>query len=178
MKNRSTATVALLSLVVSAVSISIAQAQTTAQLKYQQWAAQHSDWVRLHPDRARFFATHEDAAEKARQEWADWRGDKAQFSTWAEAHPGWVNSHKDRAEYFRAHPDLAEKSRHEWAEHKESRNEFTDYSKARGWNDDHHDAVRHDARDNHHDNGRHEGEDRHARHDRHDNGHDHHDDHR
>jgi hypothetical protein len=157
-------------LAMSTVSISAAGAQDAgATLRYQQWAAQHSDWVRLHPDRARFFASHEDAAERARHEWSDWQGNKTQFNTWAETHPGWVSSHKQRYDQFQAHPDLAEKQHQQWRDHRESKNEFNSWNKAHAWSNDgvgdHHDNGRHAAEVDHHDNGHHDGEG-----DHHDNG--------
>ena len=97
-------------------------------MRYQQWSVQHQDWVRLHPDRAHFFAAHPESAEKYRNEWQGWH-EANKFETWAELHPGWTATHKERSEYFRAHPEAAEQNKHEWWEHKENKHEYSKWAK-------------------------------------------------
>jgi hypothetical protein len=91
---------------------------------YHEWARSHQDWVRLHPDRARYFEHHPDMAEKLRHEWSDWSAEHPQFNDWAETHPGWVVQHKERAEVFRGHPEEAVKYQKEWQGHRETPAEY------------------------------------------------------
>ena len=120
--------VALAALSILSLNVA-AYADPPSDVKYHEWAAQHAEWVRLHPDRARFFTSHPEMAEKYRHEWSDWH-EKANYNEWAEHHPGWVSTHKERHEWFNSHPDAAEKARHEWWEHKETKREYHDWEKA------------------------------------------------
>ena len=111
----------------AALSVLSMSAAAYADPAYHEWATTHQDWVRLHPERAKYFEAHPEFAEKYRSEWNGWHESK--YNEWAEHHPGWVATHKSRHEMFIAHPDAAEKARHEWYEHKENHKEYSEWER-------------------------------------------------